>query len=62
MKQFKALALLPEDVIPIYEEYVCTLSDEIIENLRDFLHYFEKTWFGIEYHGRRCRPLYPIAP
>ena len=62
MKQFRALAFLPiEDVIPIYEEYVSSRSDELIEDLSEFLLYFEKTWVGIEHHGRRRRPLYPIA-
>ena len=58
IKQFRALAFLHiEDVIPIYEEYISSQSEE----LSDFLHYFEKTWIGIEHHGRRRRPLYPIA-
>ena len=62
MKQFRALAFLPiEDVILIYEEYVNSLCDELIDYLSDFLLYFEKTWVGIEHHGRRRRPLYPIA-
>ena len=48
MKQFRALAFLPiEDVIPIYEEYVSSRSDELIEDLSEFLLYFEKTWVGI---------------
>ena len=34
MKQFRILAFLPiEDVIPIYEEYVSSLSDELIDDL-----------------------------
>ena len=62
MKQFRALAFLPiEDVIPIYEEYVNSLCDELIDDLSDFLLYFEKTWVGIKHHVRRRRPLYPIA-
>ena len=60
MKLFRALEFLPmEDVIPIYEEYVNSLSDELIDDLSDFVQYLGKTWVGIEHHCRM--PLYPIA-
>ena len=58
MKQFRALAFLPAiDVIASYEELIDSLSDELVDD--DFLHYFEKTWIGLEHHGRR-RPLFSI--
>ena len=61
LKQFRALAFVPViDVIPCYEELVDSLSDELIDDLSDFLNYFEKTWIGIEHHGRRRRPLFSI--
>ena len=61
MKQFRALAFVPAiDVIACYEELIDSLSDELVDDLSDFLHYFEKTWIGLEHHGRRRRPLFPI--
>ena len=51
IKQFQALALIPTvDVIPCYEELVDSLSNELIDELSDFLHYYEKTWIGLEHH------------
>ena len=43
-----------------YEELIDSLSDELVDDLSDFLHYFEKTWIGLEHHGRKRRPLFPI--
>ena len=43
-----------------YEELIDSLSDELVDDLSDSLHYFEKTWIGLEHHGRRRRPLFPI--
>ena len=61
MKQFRALAFVPAiDVIPYYEELVDSLSDELVDDLSDFLNYFERTWIGIDHHGRRRRPLFSI--
>lgn len=61
LKQFRALAFVPAiDVIPIYEELIESLSDELVDDLTDFLNYFERTWIGIEHHGRRRRPLFSI--
>ena len=61
MKQFRVLAFVPAiDVIPCYEELVDSLSDELDNHLSDFLQYFEKTWIGLEHHGRRHRPLFSI--
>ena len=61
LKQFRPLAFVPViDVIPCYEELVDSLSDELVDDLSDFLNYFEKTWIGIEHHGRRRRPLFSI--
>ena len=48
------------DVIPCYEELVDSLSNELIDELSDFLHYYEKTWIGLEHHGRRRQPLFSI--
>ena len=56
MKQFWALSFVP-DVILLYEELVESLSDELVSDLRDFIHYFDKTWIGLEHHGER-RPLF----
>ena len=61
IKQFGALAFLPViDVIPCYEELANSLTDEFMDDISDILHYFEKTWIGLEYHGRRRRPLFSI--
>ena len=61
MKQFRVLAFVPAiDVILCYEEVVDSLSDELVDDLSDFLRYFEKTWIGLEHHGRRRRPLFSI--
>ena len=61
LEQFRALAFVPAtDVIPCYEELIDSLSDELVDYLSDFLNYFEKTWIGIEHHGRRRRPLFWI--
>ena len=61
MKHFRALASVPAiDVIACYEELIDSLSDELVDDLSDFLHYFEKTWIGLEHHGRRRCPLFPI--
>ena len=48
MKQFRALAFVPAiDVIACYEELINSLSDELVDDLSDFPHYFEKTWIGL---------------
>ena len=61
LKEFRVLAFVPAiDVIPCYEELVESLSDELIDDLNDFLSYFERTWIGIEHYGRRRRPLFSI--
>ena len=61
MKQFRALEFVPAiDVIACYEELINSLSDELVDDLSYFLHYFEKTWIGLEHHGRRRRPLFPM--
>ena len=63
MKQFRALLFVPEiDVIPCYEELIDSLSNDLVDDLSDFIHYFEKTWIGLEHHGRRRRPLFSIEP
>ena len=44
VKQFQALAFVPTiDLIPSYEELIDSLSDQLVDDLSDFLHYFEKT-------------------
>ena len=48
------------EVIPCKEELVDSLSDELVDDLSDFLIHFEKTWIGIEHHGRRRRPKFSI--
>ena len=61
VKQFQALAFVPSiDVIPCYEELIDSLSNQLVDDFSEFLHYFEKTWIGIEHHGRKRRPLFDI--
>ena len=61
MKQFRTLAFVPEiDVIPCYGELIDSLSNDLVDDLSDFIHDFEKTWIGLEHHGRRRRPLFSI--
>ena len=48
------------DVIPCYEELVDSLSDQLLDDLSNFLHYFENTWIGVKHNGRRRRPLFSI--
>ena len=61
VKQFQALGFVPPiDVVPCYEELIDSLSDQLIADLSDFLQYFEKTWIGIEHHGRRRHPLFDV--
>ena len=62
IKQFQALAFVPTvDVIPCYDEFLSSLSDELVNDLSEFLDYFERTWTGLEHHGRRRRPLFSIG-
>ena len=52
LEQFRALAFVSTiDVIPCYEELVSSLSDELVDDLHDFLNYFERTWIGIDYRA-----------
>ncbi|KAI6647457.1 hypothetical protein LOD99_12453 [Oopsacas minuta] len=61
MKQFRSLAFVPEiDVIACYGELIDSISNDLVDDLSDFIHYFEKTWIGLEHHGRRRRPLFSI--
>ncbi|KAI6646006.1 hypothetical protein LOD99_13259 [Oopsacas minuta] len=61
MKQFRALAFVPEiDVIPCYGELTDSLSNDLVDDLSAFSHYFEKTLIGLEHHGQRLRPLFSI--
>ena len=47
-RNFRALAFVPAiDVIACYEELINSLSDELVDDLSDFPHYFEKTWIGL---------------
>ena len=32
-----------------------------MNDLSEFLDYFERTWIGLEHHGRRRRPLFSIG-
>ena len=50
------------DLIPCYDdEFLSLLSDELVNDLSEFLDYFERTWIGLEHHGRRRRPLFSIG-
>ena len=62
IKQSRAFAfsITTSEVTFCYQELIDSLSDELIDDLSDFLQYFERTWIGVEYHGRRRRPLFPI--
>ena len=52
IKQFGVFAFVPAiDVNPCYEELMDSLIDETIDNVSDFLNYFEKIWIGLEHHG-----------
>ena len=35
-------------------------TTDLVDDLSDFIHYFEKTWIGLKHHGRRRRPLFSI--
>ena len=60
MKPFRALAFVPKiDVIPCYEELIDSLSNDLVDDLSDFIHYFEKTWFGLEHHDEDVVRYFP---